>query len=100
MNIRFKVDQTDLFRRGIDAPMPVVSLTVNPEGLAKEQRELIAKHLLPSDDPHCIDVVYDPDRARRACEVVPVGKHPGADLIEAKDPSLDSLCEALAKLDS
>ena len=99
MNIRFKVDQTDSFRRGIDAPTPIATLTVNPKELAKEQRELIAKHLLPGDDPLSVDVVYDPDRARQY-EAVPVGGPVWGDLIEAKDPSLDSLLVALLKIES
>jgi hypothetical protein len=98
MKIRFKIDRVDLFRRGIDAPSPTASLDVNPSVLPENQRQLLARHLLTTDDD--CDVVYDPERAKQLVETVPVGGHPGADLIEAKEPTLESLLEALTELES
>jgi hypothetical protein len=97
MKITFKIDQVDLFCRGIDAPSPTTSLEVNPSSLTENQRQLFVGHLLPTDDG--CDVVHDSERARQLVETVPVGGHPGADLIEAKEPTLDSLLEALAELE-
>ncbi len=94
MKINFRVNQAESFRRGIDAPEPVVSLEVNPALLPEEQRELIGKHLLGTD------VVYDPVRAVQPDEVVPIGGRPGAELVEAKDARLDSLLLALTELES
>ena len=61
--------------------------------LSLDQRELIAKHLLDAGD--ACDVVYDPERVD---EVAPVGGHPGGDLIEVKDATVDSLLMALGEL--
>jgi len=98
MKIRFKIDQVNLFCRGIDAPSPIASLEVNPSSLTENQRQLFVGHLLLTDD--CCDVVHDSERARQSVETVPVGGHPGADLIEAKEPTLNSLLEALTELET
>jgi hypothetical protein len=96
MKIRFKVDQANLFRNGIDAATSIVLLEVNPSTLPKNKHELISKHLLNADDG--CDVVHDPERARQSYEVVPIGGRRGADLVEAKEPTLDSLLEELKTL--
>lgn len=59
---------------------------------------IFVRHLLPTDDG--CDVVHDSERAVQAFETVPVRGHPGADLIEAKEPTLEALLEALAELES
>src|SRR5258708_6891823 len=97
MKIKFKVDPADLFRRGIDAVTPIVSLDLNPATLPGDQRELIAKHLLIAEDG--CNVVHDPQRAIPG-EVALPGHHPGASLVEAKIPTLESLLEALTELES
>jgi hypothetical protein len=103
MKIRFRIDKADLFRRGFDARASVVSLEVNPSTLPEGQRELIAKHLLDDETDDASDacnVIYDPEQAKQLFEVVPVGGHRGADLIEAKNQTLDSLVEALERMES
>jgi hypothetical protein len=96
MKIRFKVDQANLFFRGMDVATSIVLLEVNPSTLPKNQYELIGRHLLNGDDG--CDVVHDPERAKQSYEVVPIGARPGADLVEAKEPTLDSLLEELKAL--
>jgi hypothetical protein len=98
MKITFRADLVDSWCNGIDVPAPIVSLDVNPSTLAEEQRELIGKHLLATDDG--CNVVHDPERAKQSCEVVPLGGHPGAEFVEAKNPTLESLLKALAELES
>jgi len=98
MKITFKINQVDLFYRGIDVPSPTKSLEVNPSSLPENQRQLFVGHLLSTD--YGCDVVHDSERARQSVETVPVGGHPGADLVEAKEPTLESLLEALAELES
>lgn len=93
MKIRFRTDPVELFRRGIDTTTSIVSFEVEPSTLTEEQRELISKHLLATDDG--CDVVYDPERAKASWEVVPIGGRPGGDLVEAKKPTLESLLEAI-----
>ncbi|MGA3285712.1 MAG: hypothetical protein ABSD57_14805 [Verrucomicrobiota bacterium] len=100
MKIRFRVDQVDLFRRGIDVPSSFVSLEVKPEKLTPDQIYLLHKHLLEDpDDNNLLDVVYDPERAKQPNEVVPIGGRPGGALVEARDPTLESLLAALAELE-
>lgn len=93
MKIRYRVNQAESFRRGIDAPEPIASLEINPSLLPENQRELIYKHLLGTD------VVYDPKRAMQEYEAVPIGEHQPAELVEAKDSRFDSLLVALAELE-
>jgi len=98
MKITIKIDQVNSWRNKIDVPAPVVSLEVNPSALSQEQLELIAKHLLQTDDG--CSAVYDTERARQPDEVVPIGGQAGAELVEAKLPTLESLLEALKELES
>jgi len=97
MKIRFKIDRRDLFLRGINSESAVVTLVIEPAVLRKDQLELLSSHLLFVDDMESVDVVVDPQRLN---ETVPVGGRPGADLIEARDPTVDSLLSALIALGS
>jgi hypothetical protein len=100
MKIRFRVDQVDLFRRGIDVPSPIVSLEADPAALQPDDRDLLARHLHKNpDDNNLLDVVYDPRRAMQEYEAVRIGEHPPGALVEARDPTLESLLAALAKLE-
>jgi hypothetical protein len=100
MKIRFKINQVDFFRRGIDAPSSFVSLEIDPATLPPDQRDLLAKHLLENpDDNNLLDVVYDRERAMQSNEVVPIGGHPGAALVEARDLTWESLLAALVILE-
>jgi hypothetical protein len=56
MKLRFKVDQADAFRRGIDRPKSIVSIEVNPADIAEEARSLIADHLVGID---VLEFFYD-----------------------------------------
>ena len=100
MKIRFKTDLVDLFRRGINGNNSIASLEVDPATLRMDQRELIYKHLLPDEAGDALYVVHDPVRAEQPNEVVPIGGRPGADLVEARSPTLDSLLTALEELQS
>jgi hypothetical protein len=94
MIIRFKVSQTELFRRGVDAPDGIVSLSVDPTHLREDERELIFRHLFETDDG--IDVVYDLEHATWEYGwPVPIGGHPASDLVEANGPNLSDLLGAL-----
>ena len=93
MKIRNKVDQAESFYRGIDAPELIVSREIDPARLPESQRDLIYKHLLGTD------VVYDPKRANHEYDTVQIGEHCPDELVEAKDPTFDSLLVALAELE-
>ncbi len=45
MKLRFKVDQAEAFRRGIDAPKSIVTIEVKPSELTQDQRTRIADRL-------------------------------------------------------
>src|SRR5580658_3585839 len=99
MNILFKIDQADLFHRGIDTNDPIVSLHVNPEALSPDEHDLLFRHLLDSNRGGC-DVVHNRERAlERENEVVPIGGEPGATTVVAKDKTFESLLDALRKIE-
>lgn len=99
MIIRFKVSQTELFRRGVEAPNGIVSLDVDPTLLGEDERELIFRHLFETDDG--IDVVYDLEHATwEYGHPVPVGGHPAFELVEAHGSNLSDLLETLRQLES
>lgn len=45
MKLRFKVNQAECLKRGIDAPKSIVTVEVNPKELPQKDRDLIAKHM-------------------------------------------------------
>jgi hypothetical protein len=95
MEIRFKVDQAESFRRGIDAPEPIVSLHIDPADLSESHRKQIGTHLFLTN------IVYDPQHATEEYgEAVPIGGHPAWELVEAKEPTIASLLQALEELES
>jgi hypothetical protein len=95
MEIRFRVDQAEAFRRGINVPGPIVPLNVDPAVLPESQRKLIGKHLLGTD------VVYDPKRATEEYGgAVPIGGYPPYELVETEEPNLESLLNKLQELES
>lgn len=97
MKIRFKVDQAEAFRRGVNSPNQIVSLEVDPALLTERERELIGTHLLETDEG--INVVYDPEHASwEYAWPVPIGGHPAFDLVEAAGRELCDLLDALNKL--
>lgn len=45
MKLRFKLNQAEAFRKGIDVPNSIVSIEVNPSTLDQAARDLIADRL-------------------------------------------------------
>jgi len=45
MKLRFKLDQGDALRQGVDAPTSVVTIEVNPTQLMQEERNLLADRM-------------------------------------------------------
>ena len=45
MKLRFKVDQGEALRQGVDAPTSVVTIQVNPKQLNQEERNLLADRM-------------------------------------------------------
>jgi hypothetical protein len=49
MKLRFKIDQAECLRRGIDAPKSIVTIEVNPADMSAEDRNLIADRMCGID---------------------------------------------------
>jgi len=45
MKLRFKVDQAEALRQGVDAPTLVVTIEINPKTLTQEERNLLADRM-------------------------------------------------------
>jgi hypothetical protein len=45
MKLRFKVNQAEALRQGVDAPTSVVTIEINPKELAQEERTLLADRM-------------------------------------------------------
>ena len=45
MKLRFKVDQAEALRQGVDAPTSVVTIEINPKTLTQEERNLLADRM-------------------------------------------------------
>jgi hypothetical protein len=45
MKLRFKVDQGEALRQGVDAPTSVVTLDIDPKKLTQEERSLLADRM-------------------------------------------------------
>lgn len=45
MKLRFKIDQAEALRQGIDAPTSVVTIEVDPHKLTQEERALLADRM-------------------------------------------------------
>ena len=50
MTLKFRVDQAEAFRRGIDCPEPIVTINVNPSHIPQRHRGLIAARLSWNND--------------------------------------------------
>ncbi len=84
MKLRFKLDQAEAFRRGIDAPKSTVHIEVTPAELPDDVRAMIA------DRMEGIDV----------CRLVESATTPGrsfykGQMIESKTPDLEGLLQAV-----
>ena len=49
MKLRFKVDQAEALRQGVDAPTSVVTIEINPKTLTQEERNLLADRMVGID---------------------------------------------------
>src|ERR1017187_965697 len=88
MKLRFKINQADCLRRGIDAPKSIVTIELNSQALPAEARFLIAHHM------DGIDVCILDDTGK------PMHEQHGKDkmrpcLIEATEPTLNGLLVAV-----
>jgi hypothetical protein len=88
MKLRFKINQADCLRRGIDAPKSILTIEVNPNALSPEARFLIARHM------DGIDVCILDDTGK------PMHELHGKDkmrprLIEATEPTINGLLVAV-----
>ena len=77
MKLRFKINQAEAFRRGIDAPKSTTTVEVDPSTLTPEIRNLIADRL------EGINVM------RRTVTI------DGDPLIVANEPTFEALIEAI-----
>ena len=98
MKIQFSINPVTLFRKGKDCTSSIVKVDLNAENLPVHKRELIAKHLLFDQTTDVCRVVCDPECARQGL-AVPVGGHAWDALVEAEEPTPDSLCQKLEELE-
>lgn len=45
MKLRFKIDQAEALRQGVDAPTSVVTIEIDPKKLTQEERKLLADRM-------------------------------------------------------
>jgi hypothetical protein len=94
MKLRFKVNQAECLKRGIDAPKSIVTVEVNPAELPIEIRTIIALHMDGID----VCVLGDDNKpAKRPTLEGEQGSGLRPVLIEANEPTLDGLLDALKK---
>jgi hypothetical protein len=95
MKLRFKVDQAECFRRGIDCPKSIVTIEVIPAEVDPQIRELIAPRL------QGIDVCeFRPDTAEMARVRLKLEAAGGTSIpihVIANGPTWDDLVEAVKK---
>lgn len=96
MKLRFRVDQSESFRRGVDCPKSIVTIEVNPSDLPQDERNLIADRL------NGIDVCQG-EYSPRDKRIIPKFFTPPneleerAELIEADTPTYEGLLDALER---
>jgi hypothetical protein len=100
MKLRFRVDQAESFRRGIDCPKSIVTIDVDPSGLDQDIRNLIADRLVGID-------VCELDKNRQKCgeeRAIDTGDPINGRMIdwkfcplqiEATEPSFEALMRAI-----
>ena len=104
MKLRFKVNQAECFRRGINCDKSIVSVDVDPSSLSADIRGLIADRLDGIDlcrlvnDPRAGGLVKSCDRAKDK-DGFPVGDYKPV-LIEANEPTFEALVEAIKANDA
>ena len=96
MKIRFNIDQAEAFRRGVDAPMSLVTIDVDPAALTEADRNLIADRLWEGIDVCRIEIKQDgkrgPSTGYNQANTAPVPLRVGAPL-----PTFEALMEAVRK---
>jgi len=90
MELRFRVNQAEAFRQGINAPKSIITVDVEPAKIPLEERNLLADRMDGIDVYRgCID-----DKGR----VKPMGRGDSRGyLVEAILPTYEALIEAVRK---
>ena len=94
MKLRFKVDQVDCFRNGIDCPKSIITVEVNPADLSQEDRNLLADRMFEID---VCPLIHPRGSCRIEKSTTDLGKKEVPDLIIAERPTFDSLMDAVRK---
>ena len=97
MKIQFSINPVALFLRGENCESSIVTVNLNTLNLPDHKRKLIAERLLPGETADVFRVVHDPEKAKQGL-VVPVGGCAWDTLVEAEEPTVDSLCLKLEEL--
>ncbi len=88
MKLRFKVNQAECLKRGIDAPKSIVTIEVNPAELSQQHRDLIADRMDGID----VAELWDSNGEVAKLQIAATGK---VSLIEANSPDYEGLMEAI-----
>jgi hypothetical protein len=97
MKLRFKVDQAECLRAGIDCPKSIVTVEVDPAKLTQEQRNLLADRLAGID----VCQLWNSDKGTEklftsiTTDEVEAGKFAKPVLIVARRPTFDGLMDAV-----
>ena len=97
MKLRFQVNQSEAFRRGVDAPNSIVAVDVDPGKLDQRTRELISSRLRGID---VVQLAVDEEgnvipRFQSLSEAeVQSGKKPKPILLMAEEPNFEALVAA------
>ncbi len=95
MNIRFRVNQAEAFRRGVDSPSPSSIINVNPSDLSQEVRDLLADRLCGTDVHRlCVEVLTDTSSGCPPSKYTRKTRKRGGHIV-AVSPTFESLMEAV-----
>ena len=91
MELRFRVNQAEAFRQGINVPKSIVTVEVDAAAISPEERNLLADRMDGIDV--CTGYIDDEGRVR------PMGRPVDrkAYLVEAMLPTYEALIEAVRK---
>ncbi|HXR04186.1 MAG TPA: hypothetical protein VN836_05715 [Verrucomicrobiae bacterium] len=98
MKLRFRVNQAECLKRGIDAPKSIVTIEVTPSELPVETRTMLALHMQGID---VCEIDKDGNKLYLRGKTDSYGnelepfKDLKASLIEADEPTLEGLLEAI-----
>jgi len=99
MKIQFRVDVRACLYRGKLPPSSIVTVDLAEKAPSSTECQLIADHLADGETADVFRVVYDPVGGLHGIPV-PLGGHAWDELVEAEEPTLESLCQALEALAS